>query len=281
MNTRFIIAKFIPDVFRNEPKNIGVIVWSPQGVAARFFGERAPGDIDGRSVRHGCADTGAYKQWITYWRECLNQEIIEPVRGGTPVARTSKEFLDVLCGESVGQFFLEDGGEAATAAADSLQICVDDLYRRIVDDEPIEYVAPKDDSLQDVADSILSLTHIREAKGFIPDFVPPTLEQCKFSFGFQNGKLSLFQKVSFPLQAPFLEKNYKSTAWDFQEVLGAHVISDKTDGYSLIHVTPERADEKAVRNAIGALERVSTVYNLHTEGDRFALKLEELKASAH
>lgn len=53
MNTpRYLIAKYIPDLRRMEPRNIGVIVWSPQGVAARFAAEKADtdGDVDGRSL---------------------------------------------------------------------------------------------------------------------------------------------------------------------------------------------------------------------------------------
>ena len=49
---RYLIAKYIPDLQRVEPQNIGVIVWAPGVAAARFAAEKAdrPGEVDGRSI---------------------------------------------------------------------------------------------------------------------------------------------------------------------------------------------------------------------------------------
>ena len=35
--TQYLLAKYIPDMHRFEPRNIGVIVWSPDGIEARFL----------------------------------------------------------------------------------------------------------------------------------------------------------------------------------------------------------------------------------------------------
>ena len=38
MNTpKYLIAKYIPDLNRMEPRNIGIVVWSPEGIEARFL----------------------------------------------------------------------------------------------------------------------------------------------------------------------------------------------------------------------------------------------------
>lgn len=49
-SNRYFVAKYIPDLLRNEPRNFGVILWTPDGVAARFLAEERerPGEIDGR-----------------------------------------------------------------------------------------------------------------------------------------------------------------------------------------------------------------------------------------
>ena len=40
MNTpRYLLAKYIPDHLRMEPRNIGVVLWAEGNVTARFFGE--------------------------------------------------------------------------------------------------------------------------------------------------------------------------------------------------------------------------------------------------
>jgi hypothetical protein len=40
MNTaKYFLAKYIPDMHRFEPRNIGVVIWSPSGIEARFLAE--------------------------------------------------------------------------------------------------------------------------------------------------------------------------------------------------------------------------------------------------
>src|SRR5207237_10908789 len=49
MNTiRYFLARYVPNLDRGEPRNIGVLVWSPDGVAARFLAESPdrPGVVD-------------------------------------------------------------------------------------------------------------------------------------------------------------------------------------------------------------------------------------------
>ncbi len=70
---RFLVAKFIADIRRQEPRNVGVILLHEKGVYARFFGEGLPGlddetGIDGRRVRGRVFDSETYSQWVQYWR---------------------------------------------------------------------------------------------------------------------------------------------------------------------------------------------------------------------
>ena len=48
----YLVAKYISDLHRMEPRNIGIIVWTRSAVSARFVAERPnkPGEIDGRSI---------------------------------------------------------------------------------------------------------------------------------------------------------------------------------------------------------------------------------------
>ncbi len=90
MNTpRYLLTKYIPDLRRGEPPNVGVIIWAPSGVEARFVGEKArsAGEVDGRSIPSYVTSTHAYKQWIEFWRLQLSAEQIVPATGGSPVRR--------------------------------------------------------------------------------------------------------------------------------------------------------------------------------------------------
>jgi hypothetical protein len=72
---RILIAKYIPDVFRDEPRNIGVVLWTPDAVAARFLGEKpdAPGEVNDSEIPAFVHSPHAYKQWVRYWRRGIDK----------------------------------------------------------------------------------------------------------------------------------------------------------------------------------------------------------------
>ncbi len=110
----YIVAKYIPDLFRMEPRNIGVIVWSPSGVDARFVAEGTAksGEIDGRNLPDFASGQGSvFKQWIQYWRTQLVKDAVYPVTGGKPVPVSDPSFLNTLMLSGHGNFVLERGGE--------------------------------------------------------------------------------------------------------------------------------------------------------------------------
>lgn len=111
-SARFLIAKYVPDVFRNEPRNIGVVLWSPHGIVARFAGENpdAPGEVDDTQIPSFVASTEAYKQWIRYWRREIAEAALRPMAGGAAVPRTAPGFVDVLGQTEPSNYILADGG---------------------------------------------------------------------------------------------------------------------------------------------------------------------------
>lgn len=104
---QFLIAKYVPDIQRLEPRNIGVIVWGDGFTAARFLGEkdgkiRVPSLIE-KDSHH------AYREWLQYWRYQLLAPSIRRDTGGI-VERESPDFLAVLKEKSKDFFRLVDGG---------------------------------------------------------------------------------------------------------------------------------------------------------------------------
>ena len=67
---RILIVKYLPDSFRDEPRNVGVALWMPGAVAARFLGEDpdAPGDLIDADIPAFVGSPAAYKVWVRYWR---------------------------------------------------------------------------------------------------------------------------------------------------------------------------------------------------------------------
>ncbi len=93
---RYLIAKYISYLTRNEPKNIGVVLASDSGVIAKFIGEKE-GRIDSRVVRPLVSHTGTYKQWIEYWRHVITQDA------------ESDEKLDRVIASSRGNYVVVEG----------------------------------------------------------------------------------------------------------------------------------------------------------------------------
>ena len=73
----YLLAKYIGDLRRFEPKNIGVIVLTEQSVAGRFVAERSAklGEVDGRSIPSFVSSASSYRQWISYWRDLIQRGV--------------------------------------------------------------------------------------------------------------------------------------------------------------------------------------------------------------
>src|SRR5258708_5588363 len=137
MNTpRYLIAKYIPDLGRMEPRNVGGIVWSPTGVQARFLAEKddRPGEVDGHSIPTFVTSAQAYRQWVQFWRRELARTETQPLRGRGPVSRCSPAFLDALLDTGRGNFVLAEGGILLDpVSAEVLPRVADHLFARLVD----------------------------------------------------------------------------------------------------------------------------------------------------
>lgn len=67
----YIIAQYMADPFRKEPRNIGVIVVKGDDRAARFVGEtKGTTTIDGRAIR-SMPHPSIYRRWVRFWRSEL------------------------------------------------------------------------------------------------------------------------------------------------------------------------------------------------------------------
>lgn len=126
---RFLIAKYIPDVFRNEPRNIGVVLWTPDGVVARFLGEKpdAPGEVDDAGIPEFVNSKHAYKQWVRYWRRELAGATAE-----------STDCLDSICRTGGGNYLLADGGVVSDFKPSRMPDLLDRLFNQMVGPDPGE-----------------------------------------------------------------------------------------------------------------------------------------------
>ena len=133
--THFLIAKFIPDLRRMEPRNFGVVVWSDGHFAAKFAGEERL-ESDKFRVRPPSylqvSSPDAYRQWINYWRTLMSRPTIVSRRGEV-VPREDIDFLRNLQSKSREQFALVEGGQLFEhVPPDELPAVADELFAELV-----------------------------------------------------------------------------------------------------------------------------------------------------
>ena len=273
MNTpKYLLAKYVPDLRRGEPRNVGVIVWSPDGVEARFVGEKPgrPGDIDGRSVPSFVTSPAAYRQWVEYWTYQLRREEIAPVNGGVAVGRERVEFLEALRASNKGNFALVDGGFLLDRVeAGSLGDLADHLFRALVETSVVEEAA--DPSLYDMTQRVLDSTGIQHDPRFKSRYrLSCTIEggadeRFEFDYAFENGSLKrLYQKLALPKRHETQQVRIDATAWKFERVVTAGLLTGDRP-VALIYPTEEQLSDPETNRMLSVLGTVGRVLDLHDQ----------------
>lgn len=121
--TMWLLAKYVPDLRRNEPRNVGLILLRGDEVAARFVGQRqSDGTIDGRKAK--MVNLANYKRWVAYWRRLMDKGPDALLAATQRPERTSSYVLEV------GGEFLSDEDPAMPTS-----VLLDHLYHELVDDK--------------------------------------------------------------------------------------------------------------------------------------------------
>lgn len=269
---RYMVAKYIPDVLRIEPRNIGVIVWSPLGVRAQFAAEIPDrlGELDGRSIPSFITSGNAYRQWIQFWRSEIEKPAVEPLTGGPPVPRSSPEFLDTLQALSKGNFVLGEGGFLLDAVStDELPDVVEQLFDLLV--KNINGDEGRDPTLDELCDHLIERAQLQMDPHFQSAFkvvcplakgLQATVETFEFSHAYKNGSLQrLYQRVSLSKRRTVLRKTVHDAAWMFQNVI-EHDIITRDQGGVLVNISDEQRVEPDVRNALSVLNSVTRIINV-------------------
>ena len=63
---QYLVAKYVPDIRRMEPRNIGVFVWMPGAISARFLQPDA--------VVPFVNEPETYNRWVRFWNEKIAQD---------------------------------------------------------------------------------------------------------------------------------------------------------------------------------------------------------------
>lgn len=252
----YFIAQHIPDVFRREPRNVGVFVEFGGQWAARFFGESAPAVVDRRKIK-GLQYPGVYAQWIKYWRRTLDRQ-----RDIELIKRTAN-----------GNFRVLDGGAVDGVGHDSVDDVLNYVYAMIVSEgglaeatglqsDPAQQLKLKesvgrtfrdagilsDSALTDVPYPIrLGATVQGEVTGYEPAFVQ------------ESDRLSIIETADFT-------KEFKDRARDHAGYM-AFMFSDTAkvnalvDPIAIVSYRREDAANRTVQQSLKLLDKTARVVN--------------------
>lgn len=106
---KYYLAKYIPDMERHEPRNIGVILQQDSDVIFGFF------ETDEDSIPSFIRDNNAYVQWINFWKKEIS------------AGKSMKE----ICESSNGSYAICEAGILLDRVND-MNDAIDYLFKRLV-----------------------------------------------------------------------------------------------------------------------------------------------------
>lgn len=270
-STHYILAKHVPDVFRKEPRNIGVIVWSEVGVAAQFWGVDAQGLLDKRQIPPFVISASAYEQWIKYWEAEICKPKVEFIGSGRFADVHSPAFLEAIQTGNTDTFFLQESGTVLEALSkEDLPKLAKELFESLVTSEAID--EPDTTALvKTECERMIKTTHLDENRHF-KKFVTvmPTIKvgsverilKLDFSYAFWNGSVQwLGQPVALKRYPTQLAKEVQSACYKFEKVIENDFVT-RDRAASFIYPMDDQLDNKEVNDAIDLLKAYSNVVNL-------------------
>jgi hypothetical protein len=186
MRASWYLLKYSSDVFRAEPRNIGVIVVGDEANAVRFAGER-DGQFDGRRVKGMVSSPDAFRAWIGYLRH--------HVEGGT-----FDRVLQSLKRRAFDNYLVEYRGEILEISGSrDVDRAASDLFSRLVSvpNSPGENLDDKVNRLLFEQVRVPDGNSIEQDVSYSVRLQEGAERLVRFDFRYRNGKTTLLDKVSF------------------------------------------------------------------------------------
>lgn len=252
MTAQWFLAKYVPDLERNEPINIGLIFFWRERAVTRFIGQRSDGTIDGRSARF-VRSAVTYRAWVNHWLHLVEARDVDQLLALARAGDTGENYRLEVGGEIL------IGGPTTDLDADDL---VDDLYVRLVDDTPDR----TRESIVQLADLVIGQVQQRagiaiERENIVTVRADGILDELRFDYRYNNGRPHLMQRV--PLMYPDQRswERVHSVAWQFSQVHRSD--SQELQGADLIALVRPREDGGvALERQLRQLEEHANVIDL-------------------
>ena len=212
--TQILIAKYAADLIRMEPRNAGVVVWSPEGIVARFLGEQSDGKVRAPGIVPK-EDRHAYKEWISYWRIMLSKDEIKS-DSGERIHKSSPDFIRILQSKSKSSFMLVDAGfMRGTVNANELSEIANECFDTLVQEPDVDRLREHKMALRKATNEAFEMAGVRSfgdlQRGFsVPCKIRKVPKNLPFDYALlHDGEpLAVFHTVSVPQNASICSASF-------------------------------------------------------------------------
>lgn len=205
----YFIVKYVDDLARNEPANVGLLATDGEQIVARFDGEGEGEHIDLRKVRHRISGSHAYRAWVHFWREAVK----DPTKVGADCT-TNIDLLQHLAEGGSRDFYIEEGGAILLDAEEqSLDETAQELYEKLVrEPDPPSPLSLQEKSRRALAAAGAPLEdEHRFRKQFIVELdVDGVSVEHEVSYAVMNGDWHYLQEVPFDPGKPRVSRKEAS-----------------------------------------------------------------------
>jgi hypothetical protein len=259
--SRYLVARYIRDLTRMEPRNIGVFLFADDGrVLARFLGERN-GALDLRVVRSQVTHTQAYRQWIEYWRflmrerpgnDQLAEQILASSKGNYQVGEGDMVFLPV-----------EIAQDPHSLLEHLFQLLVTEFPNEVEQAEDVVTLAARcEEIIQEF--KLRETPHWAEAP-VVPVRIGGAAQHFRPSYAWRNGQEIFFQRVA--INSGRLERTQKdvtSAAYLFEKLRLDRPASQTKALVKMADMTPQMLDDQVLdpNEYLTLLSRTSDVVDI-------------------
>ena len=199
----FVVARFVPDLVKNEPINVGILVRDSDtgDTDGRFIG-----DFRALSNRHPEANIGALKEVLGSFSADV----------GTP-----ENYLDEICRNNAYQLQFT---EPRAVESDQVSDAVETLYARYVGAGRVRQRSTMTKTrLVGVIKTEISRAGFRNGCVKVRPRIEGRIGHFTFDYGFQNGRvIDLMHSISFAGNARTAYRDAKALAVGFEDVSAAN-----------------------------------------------------------
>ena len=276
MNVNYWIAQYVDDLFRREPRNVGVFVEADGEVGARFLAVTDNGEVDGRKLRGRVEHIDVYRQWVDFWST--------EVRHGS---------LSEVLSASGAHYRVLEGGKVDDVEVGELPEVVDYLYSMLVTEHATRDMLM---SVEDEATAASLIVEVSEAfkaenilavrkSAVVPHPVRravPVAGKLKLdyrpTFTQENGSLYIMEAVDFTGSKKKLARDHAGwTAYTFVDV---KAVKPATETIAIVKVLDiDAAEDEDVRGGMAVLGNEARVVNWLKDEERRSFIAERLRVA--